>query len=134
MICSSSAFATPTSELKTFGLWFTSGKFESKWASAQLMEVLKLSKDVNDDRNVLCYLEKIAPSIPREAIKCLGLIADGSRAKWLISGKQESSRAILSTSLQSGDEETRKAAIELINRLLARNYADFRNLLPNGVA
>lgn len=127
-----SAIATnpQASDLKLFGWWFISGKFDNNWAIDQLMEVLKLTEDVNDDSVLLFQrLVAIAPSRPLATVECLRLIADRIRTKWLISYNQESSRAILSTALHSGDEESRKAAKELVNRLLARRIADFRDLL-----
>jgi hypothetical protein len=73
--------------------------------------------------------------MPLATVECLGLMADSIQGdKWFLSSDQDYSRAILSTALQSGDEETRKAAKELINRLLARNYADLRDLLSDGDA
>ena len=118
------------SELKTFGRWFSSGKFDIDWAITQLKEVLRLAKDVNDDY-ILRHIAALAPSKPLDAFECFDLLANGTRAHWFIYLNQESSRIILSTALQHEDEETRKAAKELINRLLVRGR-DFRDLLSDG--
>lgn len=120
------------SELKIFGEWFASEKCDSKWAITQLITVLTLAKGINDNENLFSHLADIASSMPKEALQCLCLIADGINSCWLISFRQTSSYIILSSAIQSGDEKTRKAAEELINRLLARGIADFRDLLPNG--
>lgn len=132
-ILSLPATTTYASELKTFGSWFACGKFGSQWAIAQLMEVLRLAKNVDDKRKVRRRLVALAPSMPLEAVKCLDLMAEERQGKdWFFTDDQEDSRAIVSAALQLGDEETRKAAKELINRLFARNYADLRGLLPEG--
>jgi hypothetical protein len=124
-----------SSDLKWFRWWFASRKFNSNWAIAQLMEVLRLAKQIDFDKDVLHHLVTLASSMPLATVECLGLMADSIQGdKWFLSSDQDYSRAILSTALQSGDEETRKAAKELINRLLARNYADLRDLLSDGDA
>lgn len=121
------------SELKTFGSWFACGRFNSQWAIAQLIEVLSLAKNVDDKRKVSHRLVDLAPSMPLEAVKCWDLMAEERQGKdWIFIDDQENSRAIVSAALQLGEEETRKAAKELINRLLARNYADLRDLLSGG--
>jgi hypothetical protein len=118
-----------SSDLKWFRWWFASRKFNSNWAIAQLMEVLRLAKQIDFDKDVLHHLVTLGSSMPLATVECLGLMADSIQGdKWFLSSDQDYSRAILSTALQSGDEETRKAAKELINRLLARNYADLWDL------
>jgi hypothetical protein len=118
------------SELKTFGRWFSSGKFDNNWAITQLKEVLRLAEYVNDD-SILRHIAALAPCNPLDAFECFQLIANGTRAHWFIYLNQESSRIILSTALQHEDEETRKAAKELMNRWLVRGI-DFRDLLSDG--
>ncbi len=118
------------SELKTFGRWFSSGKFDNNWAITQLKEVLRLAEYVNDD-SILRHIAALAPSNPLDAFECFQLITNGTHAHWFIYLNQESSRIILSTALQHEDEETRKAAKELINRWLVRGI-DFQDLLSDG--
>jgi hypothetical protein len=61
------------------------------------------------------------------------LMADSIEGdEWFLSCYQEDNRTILSAVLQSEDKKAHKAAKDLINRLLARNYADFRDLLSDG--
>jgi hypothetical protein len=127
------ATTTYASELKTFGSWFACGKFDSQWAIAQLKEVLTLAKNVDHKRKVSRRLVALAPSMPLEAVKCLDLMAEDRQGySCFLTNAQEDSRDIVSAALQSEDEQTQTAAKELINRLLARNYADLRDLLPEG--
>lgn len=124
-----------SSDLKWFRWWFASRKFDSNWAVTQLMEAFRLATHIDFDEDVLHHLVTLASSMPLATVECLGLMADSIQGdKWFLSSDQDYSRAILSTALQSGGEETRKAAKELINRLLARNYADLRDLLSDGDA
>lgn len=124
------AITISVSELKTFGSWFACGKFDSQWAITQLKEVLTVAKNVDHKRKVICRLVALAPSMPLDCLKCLDLMAEERQGKnWFFTNDQEDSHAIVSAALQSADEEIRKAAKELISRLLARNYADLRELL-----
>jgi hypothetical protein len=126
---------TYTSELETFGSWFACGKFDSQWAITQLMKVLELAQDVDELWMVRRYLATIAPSMPLAAVICLDFISEADNRKGssgILPNAQKDSRAIVSAALQSEDEQTQKAVRELINRLLARNYADLRDLLSDG--
>jgi hypothetical protein len=117
------------SELKTFGKWFSSRKFDNNWAITQLKEVLRLAEYVNY-YSILRHIADLASSNPVDAFECFQLIANGTNADSFIYD-QKSSRIILSIALQHEDEETRKAAKELINRLLVRGR-DFLDLLSDG--
>jgi hypothetical protein len=81
------------------------------------------------------HLVALAPSMPLATVQCLGLMAeaDGTPGDNLFAFyDQEDYRPILSAVLQSEDKQAGKLAKELINRLLARNYANFRDLLSDG--
>ena len=122
-----------SSDLKLFSWWFASRKFDSSWAITQLMEAFRLATHIDFDEDVLRYLVVLAPSMPLATIECLDLMANGIQCnEWFLSCYQEDNRAIVSAALQNEDEEARKAAKELISRLLARNYADLRDLRPDG--
>jgi hypothetical protein len=124
------------SDLKLFSWWFTSRKFDDNWAITQLNKTLKLAKALHIDLDLLQNLVALAPSLPLATVKCLGLMADAAYANeaqhynWFFH-HQEDCRNIVSVALQSENKEAQKAAQELINRLLARNYADLRDLLPS---
>jgi len=122
-----------SSDLKLFSWWFASRKFDSNWAVTQLMEALRLAKHIDFDEDVLHYLVVLAPSMPLPTVECLNLMAESIQGdEWFLSCYQEDNRAILSAVLQSEDEKAHKAAKELISRLLARNYADLRDLRSDG--
>jgi hypothetical protein len=118
--------------LRYFSWWFASGKFDSNWAIAQLKDVIRLVKDIDYDDQLLPHLVALAPLMPLSVVECLSLMADELRSEdWSFSYYQEDSGTILLTALQSGDEASHRLAEDLINRLLARGIADFRDLLTN---
>lgn len=119
-------------DLRYFSWWFASGKFDSNWAIAQLKDVIRLVKDIDYDDQLLTHLVALAPLMPLSVVECLSLMADELRSEdWSFSCYQEDSRTILLTALQSGHEASHRLAEDLINRLLARGIADFRDLLTN---
>jgi hypothetical protein len=119
-------------DLRYFSWWFASGKFDSNWAIAQLKDVIRLVKDIDYDDQLLPHLVALAPLMPLSVVECLSLMADELRSEdWSFSYYQEDSGTILLTALQSGDEASHRLAEDLINRLLARGIADFRDLLTN---
>jgi hypothetical protein len=121
-----------SSDLKWFSWWFASRNFDSNWAVTQLMEALRLAKHIHFDEDVLHYLVVLAPSMPLATVECLNLMAESIEGdEWFLSCYQEDNRAILWAVLQSEDQQARKAAKELISRLLVRGI-DFRDLRPDG--
>jgi len=116
-------------ELTAFGWWFVSAKFNDVWAIAQLKEVLKITGNVEPDHLVLERLATLATSMPMPVVECLGLMVEGDKKGWRIRVWGEHVRAILAATLQSANEKARKAAVVLVNRLGARGYLEFQELL-----
>ena len=118
------------SDLKYFSWIFASGKLDDQWAIAKLVDVLKLLGTVDHCREFLKRLESLASAMPRHIVQCLCLIADGSEAlDWFTSYHSDHHRTILQVALESKDEVAQKLAKDLINRLLARNLWDYRELI-----
>jgi hypothetical protein len=131
---STEANNSQASELRFFSWWFASRKFDDNWSMTQLINALRLAKALEYDKDLLCHLVALAPSIPLDTVECLTLMAEANgipHYDWFASYRQEDHHAILSAVLQSEDQQARKAAKELINRLLVRGI-DFQDLLPDG--
>jgi hypothetical protein len=116
-------------EIAEFGWWFASAKFDTSWAIAQLKEALKLTAEVEPYDSVLDHLAALAPAMPLDAVECLKLIIEGDKEGWRISAFPEAKRNILRAALDCQDHEARQVAENLINRLGAQGYWDFRDLL-----
>jgi hypothetical protein len=118
------------SDLKYFSWLFSSGKLDDQWTMAKLVDVLQLLGTVNDCREFFNRLERLASTMPQDVVQCLFHLANGNQAsQWFASYEHHHHRAILKTVLQSEDEVARREAKNLINRLVARNLGDFRELL-----
>ena len=68
--------------------------------------------------------------MPRQAIECVRLMIEGDKEGWGILGWREHARTILRTIIQSANAGARQAAVDLVHRLGARGYREFRDLLP----
>lgn len=116
-------------ELVPFGWWFASGKLEERWALGQLLEVLRLTKRIDPDFLILERFEELAPRRPSEVVECLRHMVEGSREPWEILGWRENLEKILRSLLQTGAEDPRKKAVELVNLLAARGHLGYKDLL-----
>lgn len=128
--------ATPpafhATELAAFGWWFASGKFDDSWAIEQLRDVLKLVGKVEPDHLVIKRLATLTDAMPVLAVECLRLIIEGDKKGWDICGWSDEAKIILTTALQSSNDEAKQTAEALIHRLDERGYWNFRELLPAG--
>jgi hypothetical protein len=118
-------------ELAAFGGWFASGRFEDGWSLEQLKEVLSVCEaELEMDHLVAERLAVLSSDCPRECLALLELDLltrlkpDRSYYAW-----RDPARTILSIALAGDDEGIRQKAEELINRLVARRYLEYRGLL-----
>ena len=118
-----------TEELAEFGWWFSSGKFEAEWAINRLEETLRIARKAEPEHLVMEQLEKVAAQFPAAAVRCLALLVEGDKQGWRTLYRDQTVRNILKAGLNSADEEARKEARELINRLAARGFTRFQDLL-----
>jgi hypothetical protein len=116
-------------ELAEFGWWFGSGKFEAKWAINRLEETLQVARKAEPKHLVMEQLERVAVEFPRAAVSCFALLVEGDKQGWRTLYRDQNVRNILKAGLDSDDEEAQRAARELINRLAARGFTRFRDLL-----
>lgn len=120
--------ATPD-ELKEFGWWFASGKFDENWSIKQLIDVLGLVGEVELDFGVLKILAVSASQNPNDAIQCLNLIIRGKRNKWQLHSWRNEIKSIIGTALKCNDLVAAKAAKELTNYLSSLGYLEYKDLL-----
>ncbi|MFH1930699.1 MAG: hypothetical protein ABIN18_03800 [Pseudomonadota bacterium] len=116
-------------EMSAFGWWFASGRFGDKWSSDQYLEVLEIGKITQSDYFVVERLGVLVKTLPVETVKILSKMILVDKSGWIISGNRQEINPILSTALQSPEKAAQDEAKTLINRLVARGYADFNNLL-----
>ena len=96
-------------EIAAFGWWFVSGKFDTEWVIAQLVEALQIVGKAEPDHMVVEKLAEIAAQASRKV-----------------------TRNILDVALQ--DVTVKQEAEGLIHDLGRRGYLEFRDLLHNSCA
>lgn len=125
---------TYADEMAAFGWWLVSGKFEDSWAVKQLLEVLSLAKKIDPDWLVLEKLATLAEAMPKEGVQCISLMIEGDLEGWKITSWRQELRAILSTIIRDGDTIASHKATDVVHRLGAKGYLEFRDLLSPGDA
>lgn len=116
-------------ELVGFGWWFASAKFDDNWAISQLKDVFELMGDINPDHLVVERLAELSKVMPLIAVECLALIVENDKERVRIRRFIKHMRIIIAAALQSTDDTASKVAADLVDRLIASGYLDFRDLL-----
>ena len=120
------ADVTAHGELRAFGWWFASGKFDDEWAVSQLYEVIKITGSIDPDHWVVERLAKLAAHMPEECVKCLELIVIHESTGWGIYSWREAAKAILGKALHT---EAAAQAKRVINYLGSKGHLEFGELL-----
>jgi len=117
-------------ELADFSWCFIAGKFDDEWSIKQLTEVLRLVNKIDDPRFVVERLTVLANSHAGTSVECLRLILGSELENWEIYSWRKEAREILQIAIQSGEQKARETAINLVHRLGAMGYLEFRDVLP----
>jgi hypothetical protein len=116
-------------EMAAFGWWFGSANLDEAWALAQLETSLRISGRMDVDHQVMERLAELAPKNPKATSSCVESMIDGAKEQWQIHHWSSQIRTVISAALRSGDDNTQASAKALINRLAARGFLDFGDLL-----
>ncbi|MEA2162151.1 MAG: hypothetical protein QOK37_278 [Thermoanaerobaculia bacterium] len=121
-------------DLRGFGRWMESDHFDAAWRLAQLRQVLERVGIVNMDYQIVGTLGGFATDFPAETLHCVRLLVgagmDGMKVHALM--YRGDLRKILRAALASEDDELRKEAAAFANKLVARGFNQFRDVLdPN---
>jgi hypothetical protein len=118
-------------ELLAFSWWFVSGKLDPKWSIEQLKQVLSHtgdSKVVLAD-SIVESLTTLVENMPQEVVDCLDIIVERTKELWNIDIWENDVRIILTTALNSSNMAAYQKSTAIINKLAARGYMEFVDLL-----
>ncbi|HFC08359.1 MAG TPA: hypothetical protein ENJ54_00665 [Chloroflexi bacterium] len=121
---SSSAFAE---EMRAFGWWFVSAKFDTCWALDQLIASLEIAGQIEPTRMVLERLAETAQTHPLKSVECLKMIVEADIEGWELYAGQEHIRQALQWAL--GTPEAKQTAEQVIHYLGSRGFLEYRDLL-----
>jgi hypothetical protein len=116
-------------ELKAFGWWFVSESYDDDWCLSQLEKVLQITGEIEYDHGVVERLASLSDKYPLQTVGLVESLVEGEKKGWGISLWTGNIGTILQKALSSKNTDAHKAAEALINRLAARGYPDFGNLL-----
>jgi len=116
-------------ELSHFGWWFISQKFDNSWVIEQIKEVLKLVKKIDPSSMVVERLAEVAKLMPLQTVECLDLIVESEKKGGGIYSFRNNARTIIETAINSSNPTARQVAENVIHKLGAYTFWDFRDLL-----
>jgi hypothetical protein len=118
-------------ELRAFGSWWISGKFNQEWSDRQLLVLGSLGIRVERPDQVFEMLAERAAAEPAKALELLSAVITDQAPDWTVVVGRESVEAVIRAALRSGSAELRRNAEELVNRLVAWGYPAFKTLLTS---
>jgi hypothetical protein len=116
-------------EMKEYGWWFASGKFDDEWSLSTLIRVLRVGAQPEPSHLVVQRLAELCGSNPFPCVQALGLMIAADTKGWGILGWSEDAKEIVRTARKSQDDAARKEAEGLANSLGSRGHFDFLALL-----
>lgn len=122
---------TKVEALEEFGTWFASGKFDPKWSLEQLAYSASKAGEIHLDFAALEYMETLAEKYPTESLKALSAMVDGTKERWSVSSWSKNATAIIQTAYNSSDNSVKRLATALANKLVAKGYTEYRNIISN---
>ena len=121
---------TSSKELSAFGWWFDSGIFPEEWAILNLIEALKLAEKIYPDTEIIERLVAYVPKRPEQVVETINLMVESDTEGWRVLSSKEVIRQIIEAIKQTNNRIAIEKAGELVNKLIAKGYADdFKDLL-----
>ncbi len=111
-------------ELEAYGKWFLLDCLSPEWALKQLLRTLRLAKNVADWPAVCERLVNLSHDYPKETTECIRCLAERGD-EWFL-GRTDNCRKVLSRVMDSGNEEAKELAKEVVDYLVARGFSNYR--------
>ena len=111
-------------ELRGFGAWFGSGKFDDAWALEQLRKVLILDAQVEAGDQVISRLAEVVDQFPVEALQCAILLVRGATKRWMLNYWRGSLKRLISATRNSEDHHVQQMRNELVSIALSKGVTD----------
>ena len=119
-------------ELMAFGKWFGTQKLQpTEWALDQVQIVLEKVGRIDADEAMVKYLSVIAADFPLKVIRCFQIMVMNETDDYNMWQWKEHGRKLLSTVIEAANPDARDLAINLVHRLGARGYKEYRELVED---
>jgi hypothetical protein len=117
---------TDNADLGSFGEWFASGKLDDEWTYPMLVDSLKKGGKLDFGHEVVKKLAGDARTRTEQTLSCVDLMIEGDESGWHLDFWKDDISTILAAGLEG---RVKGQAREIINRLIARGYVDYRRVL-----
>lgn len=114
-----------------FGAWFMSGRFEDRWALAELRNAVQGGAGIADVEGVLTRLEALARTFPSEVAATLGPLLEDDRECWHPHLFRPQVEGVLRMLLASPNAAARSHAEAIVNQLIENGNLFARDLLSS---
>lgn len=112
-----------------FGWLFTCEKFEAEWRLGLLRDAVSSTEEIDSDHAVLEGLAELSEQFPKLTIETTIHLVDGTGDEWKLQYWSPQLRSIIISALKGEEFELARL---IVNKLVAKNLPDFRNLLSKG--
>ncbi|HEX7076864.1 MAG TPA: hypothetical protein VF363_00405, partial [Candidatus Eisenbacteria bacterium] len=109
--------------------WFASGFLGDEWAIQRFVRGLSIVPKTEADHSVLDRLAAIARTLPSDVISAVGTMIEGDTRGWVVEVWRGKVEAVLQQIGSVDSPEVRKQLRELVSKLTAKGYAEFRRFL-----
>lgn len=116
-------------ELRAFGTWFASKKFDETWALAQLDRVVDLVGAPILGHLVAEYLVDLVPMYPATVARVFTRMIEHPEHEWDLIGWRDEARGIVEAAIDSDDDDAIQYAREIVDIYVRQGEVDFRDLL-----
>lgn len=114
-------------DLVPFPYYLASGFFDDEWALDRLESVLALVDTIERPDLLQERLAELAENHPSRVVRCLALLLDNEMRGIIFGRGADATRRALAACLR--EEESQGAARDLVNRLVAKGYDYYADLL-----
>ena len=118
-------------EMAAFGYWFQSAKFEDEWSIKQLEEALEISGSSDLSYSLIKRLLELSPVHPYDVLICLKIMIANEEDGYRNIGWNDDMKKILFATSKNPDQKIKELAKEIINKLVASGFIDYRELLDD---
>jgi hypothetical protein len=113
-------------ELRAFGTWFASGKFDDGWALDALARSAELAGTPTLGHLVAERLAKVSEHHPVDAVRVFAGMVERPEHEWDYVGWRDEAKAIVEAALASGEAEAEEPAASIVDFYVRRGELDFR--------
>lgn len=117
-------------EFQSFSWWVASGKFDEGWVLNKLLVILKMGCDLEGNHLIMEKFVGLVDRFPLEVVQCSKLMVENNKKGWGIISWREPLKSVLKTVLSSKNETAKTEAVKFIQRLAARGFLEFSELIP----